>query len=53
MGAVAGDGEGKDGGERGFGGGAVGGGEALLDDAADDARHVGKLLHFLREWQER
>lgn len=35
VGAVAGDGEGKDGGARGEGG--CGGGEALLDDSADEA----------------
>lgn len=34
MGAVAGDGEGKNGGSR--GGGGRGGGEALLDDGADE-----------------
>jgi hypothetical protein len=35
VGAVAGDGEGEDGGAR--GGGRRGGGEALLDDGADEA----------------
>lgn len=35
VGAVAGDGEGEDGGAR--GGGGRGGGEALLDDSADEA----------------